>query len=181
MERLGKERKSEVHRGNKEQRPMRKFAKLLVEGLAAVAAAGIIASCAASASVSARGGASVSASSSASSQPAGFDMPVLHESEVRLKRDGDTLHVEVHEITGIDCDAANRCSTSSEPLKSAPVTIERFDPKAMRYRQIDGCTDDKRTCDISKVPRGSRIRVRFVPPQDFERPVQGDSATTVRE
>lgn len=175
MERLNT-RKTEA-RGN--IRKPKRIGRLLVEGLAGLAAAGLIASCAASASVSVRGGAS--ASSSASSRPAGFGMPVLHESEVRLKKQGDTLEAEVHEITDLQCDEFNRCTTDSEPLKSVKLSFEVFDSKARRYRQIEGCTEDKRTCDISKVPRGSQIRVRFVPPQDFERPVTGDTATTVRE
>lgn len=178
MERLNR-RKTET-RKDVQRRP-RRIGKLLVEGLAGLAIAGVIASCAASATVSARGEVSASSSASASSAPAGFGMPTLHESEIRLKKQGDSLEAEVREITDIECDAANRCTTDSTPLKSVKLSFEVYDSNSRRFREIEGCTEEKHVCDISKVPRGARIRVRFVPPQDFERPVRGDTATTVRE
>jgi hypothetical protein len=205
MERLRKERKPDVQR-----KPLGRVGRLLVEGLAAVTAAGIIASCSATVQVRA----SAAASASASSAPAGYGMPALHESEVRLSREGDTLRAEVIEIDSIECDAFNRCSTRSEKLPRARVRFEAFDPEARRYYEIEGCSGDAaqpsaetaeppdggqpsadggappaesqpardgHSCNISKVPRGARIRVRFVPPQDFQRPVRGNSATTVRD
>jgi hypothetical protein len=216
MERLRKEKKPDV-----QKKPIGRVGKLLVEGLAAVAAAGIIASCSATVQVRA----SASTASSASSQPSsGFGMPTLHESEIRLSREGDTLRAEVVEIGGINCDAFNRCSTRFEKLPRARVHFEAFDREARRFYEIEGCSGDAaqpsaetaepadggqpadagtvasrpsedggsppaasqpsregQSCDISKVPRGSRIRVRFVPSQDYDRPVRGDTATTVRE
>ncbi len=176
MERL--KQKPEVHKGTQRNRPFAKARKLLVEGLAALAAAGLIASCAASASVSVRGGATASAS--ASSQPTGFGMPVLHESEIRIRRQGDTITAEVHEITGIECDAINRCTTSSEVLAGPTLTFEVFDSESRRFRPIEGCPNEEQACDVSSLERGSLIRVRFVPEQDFERPMRGCQTRTER-
>ena len=177
MERLKKERKSEVHRRIQKNKPLRRIGTLLVEGLVALTAVGVIASCAASASVSVRGG---TASASASSQPSGFGMPHLNESEIRIRRQGDTITAEVHEITGIECDAINRCTTSSEVLQSPTISFEVYDADARRFRVIEGCPDEQQACDLSSLERGSVVRVRFVPEQDFERPMRGCQARTER-
>ncbi len=176
MERLKNERKSDVHRKIQEKRPLRKVGKVLVESLMALAMVGIVSSCSASAQVSARS----SAVTSATSQPAGFGTPNLHASEIRVRREGDIVSAEVHEITGIQCDAINRCETSSVSLTNPTVSFEVYDSDARRFRAIEGCPNEERACDISSVPRGAQIRIRFVPAPDFERPIRGTSTRTER-
>jgi hypothetical protein len=179
MERLKNERKSDVNGRVQKNKPLKRVGRLLVEGLIGLAAVGVIASCSASAQVAVRSG-GPSASASASSQPAGFGMPVLHESEIRVRREGDTVTAEVHEITDIHCDAINRCTTTSQVLDNPTLTFEVYDANSRSFRAIEGCPRDQQTCDLSSLERGSIVRIRFVPEQDFARPMRGCSTRTER-
>lgn len=165
MEKLRRENRNEA------RRPRKSYGKLLVEGLASLTAAAMISACTASASVSLRSGTATTERRMT---------PTLNAGEIRLRREGTLLRAELREITAIECNAHNSCTTTSESVSGPTLTFETYDPEMHRYQTIEGCPNEEQACDLSHVPEGTRIRVRFVPRPDFSRPMRGCDTETTR-